>query len=112
MKKKMSFEDFVDWIQMSSDTCIHPSPKKNQLDWFTDKSGTVLVDFIGKFETLQEDWDSISKTLHITKPLPHLKKRKASATRHYTEYYDSKTKEIIREKFVVDIEYFGYTFDT
>ncbi len=34
MSKEMSFPEFVHWIQNSSDTSIHPSKHKNQLDWF------------------------------------------------------------------------------
>lgn len=110
MKDKLSFEEFVNWIQNSSDTCIHPSTKKNQLDWFTDREGNVLVDFIGKFENLESDWDIISKKLGINKKLPH-KNNTNSNTKHYSEFYTEETRDIIHNKFKVDIEYFGYTFE-
>ena len=108
MRDKMTFEEFVDWIKYSSSTCIHPVPHRNQLDWLIDPHGNVIVDFIGKFESLQEDWALVCKKVGIGKPLPHEKRNPRG--KHYTEYYTSATKDIIADKFRVDIEYFGYEF--
>jgi len=109
MSDKMSFPEFVHWIENSSDTCIHPSPHKNQLDWFLDKNQQIAVDFIGKFENLNEDWKHISKHLGINAPLPHANQNPAKK-KHYTEYYTDELRDIIAEKFHKDIEYFGYSF--
>jgi hypothetical protein len=65
LRDKMTFEQFVDWIQYSSATCIHSAPHRYQLDWFVDHNGNVLADFIGKFERprgglgfcREETWD-------------------------------------------------------
>ncbi|HEV2209150.1 MAG TPA: sulfotransferase family protein [Verrucomicrobiae bacterium] len=110
LSKQMSFEQFVDWIQFSSSTCIHPVPHRYQVDWFVDPHGTVLADFIGRFETLEEDWARIARILGIQEQLPH-KNRNPRRTRHYTEYYSPDTRARIAEKFRVDIERFGYEFD-
>lgn len=109
MADQMSFCEFVDWIQNSSDTCIHPTSHKNQLDWFLTPEGRVGVDFIGRFETLQADWQKIAEKLGITADLPHENKNPIRQ-KPYTEYYTSATRDQIAEKFRVDIEYFGYTF--
>ncbi len=108
MRNEMTFDEFVDWIQYSSSTCIHSSPHRYQLDWFVDPNGKVLADFIGKFERLEEDWAVIAEKLGITKMLPH--RRASLRTRHYTEYYTARTREVIATKFKVDIEHFGYEF--
>jgi hypothetical protein len=108
MKNQMTFDEFVDWIQYSSATCIHSSPHRYQLDWFVDPNGNVLADFIGKFERLDEDWAYVAQKLGITETLPH--RRASFRTRHYTEYYNAKTRELIANKFRVDIERFGYEF--
>ena len=108
MRDKMTFDEFVDWIQYSSSTCIHSSPHRYQLDWFVDPDGRVLADFIGRFERLEEDWALVARKLGITETLPH--RRSNARARHYTEYYSAKTREIIAVKFKVDIEKFGYEF--
>ena len=108
MKDQMSFTEFVEWIQYSSSTCIHSSPHRYQLDWFVDPDGKVLADFIGRFERLEEDWAFVAGKLGVIETLPHWKQ--SARTRHYTEYYSARTKEIIAAKFKVDIEQFGYEF--
>lgn len=105
-----TFEEFVEWINYSSDTCLHPTQHKNQLDWFCEGNGKLLVDFIGRFERLHDDWKIVCEKLRIDVNLPHVNKNPAR-TRHYTKYYTKKTKQIIAEKFSVDIEYFGYEFE-
>jgi len=109
MKSKMNFEEFVEWMKYSSCTCIHPVPHRYQLDWFVNPHGDVIVDFIGKFERLADDWKIISSKLGVASQLPR-KNVNPSKRRHYTEYYTEKTKEIIRKRFLVDIEYFEYEF--
>ena len=106
----MTFDEFVDWIKYSSSTCNHPVPHTNQLDWLIDPHGNILMDYIGKLETLSDDWKIISKRLSITAELPH--KNRNSDKMHYSEYYNEKTKEIIRKKFTIDIEHFEYEFDS
>jgi len=109
LRSKMGFEEFVGWIEYSSDTCVFPSKHKNQLDWFVDEHGRVLADFIGTYENLERDWAHVCARLGVSVTLPHTRQNPHNA-RHYTEYYDQKTRDIIAQKFRVDIEYFGYTF--
>lgn len=81
-RNTMSFDEFVDWIQYSSSTCLYPTPHRHQLDWFVDPSGNVLADFIGKFERLDEDWAFVAQKLGIAERLLHRMANPRGATLH------------------------------
>jgi len=108
-----SFEEFVEQYNYSSDFCKWPTRKRHQLDWFTDSQGRMAMDYVGRFETLQQDLAQICNRLAIAPPehLIHAHKRDDHAKRHYSEYYTDKTREIIARKFRRDIEFFGYEFE-
>ena len=81
---------------------------KPQSVWVCDDKGNLLVDYIGRFESLQEDLDRISKEIGIPfKPLAHTN---GSSHKHYQDYYTEETKAIVVEAYKKDIELFNYDF--
>tara|TARA_Y100000034_G_scaffold135420_1_gene207269 strand:+ start:328 stop:876 length:549 start_codon:yes stop_codon:yes gene_type:complete len=105
---KSSFEAFIKWHNYATDACINPTQKKYQLDFLTDESGNVVVDYIGKFENLQKDFDIICDKIGIPRrKLPHMNK---TGQKNYTKFYNNEMREIIAQRFIKDIEYFEYEF--
>ncbi len=124
-----SFKDFV------MNKLPSPGPDDNyrhvmpQTDMLYGRDGRLLVDFVGKFENLQSDFDKVCAQLGIEKStLPHVNssdkssrelKRKMrnflyrnneTPLRQYTDFYDDETREFVADLYRMDIENFGYNF--
>jgi hypothetical protein len=108
-----NFTDFLKWkldphrqYQYHIDTSIDL-----QSNYVTGLDGELIVDFIGRYETLESDFERI--LTRIGEPnirLPH--KRKASSRKKdYREYYSDTTAELVYNHFKRDIDLFGYKFD-
>lgn len=99
IKSMKDFGEYLEW-RVRED-------KKLQKDFVTDYDGKIILDFVGKYEYLSEDFDHVCKTLNIAASLPHLKKSKH---RDYRMYYNDQTKRLIEEHFSEDIDLFQYRF--
>ena len=115
-----------------TDTYRHIIP---QYDFLHDEAGKLLVDFVGRYESLQADFDTVCARVGIPPtPLPQVNRslegtwpdslrelrkqlRRAlwSLERkhtfpHYTQYYDDESREFVGRLFRKDIEAFNYAF--
>ena len=70
----------------------------------------MFVDFVGRFENLKKDWEYVAEKINVEKELPHLRKSIGKNKKHYSEYYDEKSKNIIQKLYKHDIKYFKYKF--
>lgn len=80
---------------------------QTQWHWLSDEADRCLVDYIGRFETLQADFASLSRILGTSSPLPHLKQSAASSP---SNFYDEDTRKIVASYYSIDIEKFNYQF--
>lgn len=81
----------------------------NMLHWITDESGEIIVDYIGRFEKLHEDYVKICE--RIGQPPPTLPHKKRSAHTHYSTYYDEETRQLVADRFRKEIDLFSYEFE-
>ena len=82
-----------------------------QYKYIYDKKGNLLVEFVGRFENLQNDFDKVCRNLGIKDSVLSNRESTASAGRKpYKEYYDIETIGIIEKIYKKDIELFNYKF--
>jgi len=83
---------------------------RSQLYWIQDFNGAIPLDYIGRFETLREDFEVVVKTLgldHIS--LPRMIK---GSGKSYVEEYDDEGRQLVRQTFGEEIGLFGYPFSS
>jgi hypothetical protein len=71
-------------------------------------TGKICVDFIGRFERIQEDFGVISRRLGMEIELPHLNKSNLSGV--YRDAYSERMRKIVGEIYELDARIFEYDF--
>lgn len=79
-----------------------------QLEWLRAFDGSIPLDFIGRFETLEADFRTICSRLGVERSLPH---RVAGSGADYRSVYDSFSRDLIAERYEEEIRLFGYAFE-
>lgn len=83
----------------------HLKPMYKLIDYLSEYN--INLDFIGKFENLETDWQIVKNKLNISESLPHLNQSK-----HYPYQRYFKKQKIIDKTinlYKKDFEYFNYT---
>jgi hypothetical protein len=83
-----------------------------QSDYLIDLHGNLIVDFIGKYESLQEDFAKACRSIGLkNRALPHKREAK-DRKKDYRSYYSDETAELVAQHFAQDIQLLDYQFDT
>jgi Sulfotransferase family len=78
-----------------------------QSSYAYDRDGTPLVDFIGRFECLERDFDAIAKRLGLEVQLPRIN---GSSHDKFQTYYSDETIKLVADLYETDIANFGYSW--
>jgi hypothetical protein len=69
--------------------------------------GQRVVDFVGRFENLDADFEKVAQRLSISSKLKRLNQTRRTI---YQQHYDTKTTELVAAAYQADIVEFGYEF--
>ena len=82
-----------------------------QSDYVIDLHGNLIVDFIGRYESLVEDFAESCRRIGIAQPELLHSRKAGDRQKDYRRYYSDTTAALIAEHYRADIERFGYRFD-
>jgi hypothetical protein len=99
------FPDFVENVVSKEYT--HDKHLMPQYLFVTNTKKEIIVNRIGKFESMTEDFESImhSKNLFIKLPVVHKSKKY-----DYRDYYDNETLRIVTDIYSEDLNLFNYRY--
>ena len=100
VSRMKGFEEYLHWRVESY--------RLLQKDFVADARGRLLVDFLGRFERLEEDFATVCAAVGVRAGLIHLNR---SVHRDYRCYYTDRTRELVETFWADDVESFGYRFD-
>jgi hypothetical protein len=105
-----TFEEFiVKCTETIDDGLGRRSFVYNQLDYLTGDDGNLIVDFVGRYENLELDFQRLTASQGLG--LVVLPRLNTSRHQHYSDYYTPLTRDIVAERFARDIAAFGYSFE-
>lgn len=91
----------------------YKTPAHERGETFHDYFDPKQIDFVGRFENRNNDLEYISKRIgvSINKDIHTRKKQMLDKNKkHYTEYYDDYTRELVSTIYSKDIKFYGYEF--
>lgn len=113
------YPTFSSWVmEFLDESRIHEhSLLKPQYLYIFDVAGNCMVDFVGKYENLNADFDIVRAKIGLSKTLPYLNKSQESSSkkkigRAYQQHYTPQMASRIAQLYARDAAQFGYTFDS
>jgi hypothetical protein len=97
-----SFDRFARWVVEQEVPEAHCRPQSRHVVY----EGRLIVDFLGRFERLTEDWEVVRARFGLA-PLPS---RNRSDHRPFRELYTPDLVKVVGDYYAEDVERFRYTF--
>lgn len=98
----VSMSGFEDFLKFYLDT-----KPRNQKSFLVNEDGQLMMDFVGRFENLSDDFDYICRRLDIKHELG---KKNTSKHKPYAEYYTPEMRDALGAWFESDVKEFNYKF--
>ncbi|MBZ9632350.1 sulfotransferase family protein [Salegentibacter sp. LM13S] len=98
IKSFKNFDEYIDWR-------VHNDLRLQKSFFYSDDE--FLMDFVGKFESLNADFQKICDHLSIKSDLPYLNSSRKE--KEFLHFYSKASLEMIDQAFREDISLFGYS---
>lgn len=104
------FDSFGEFVRhsLANPAVMADQHLRPQYKFVVDGSGELKMDFVGRFESLQEDFLRISEHLGLSAQLPHINPSKRT---DFRANFDDETAQIVARVYAEDIRLFHYSFD-
>lgn len=99
--KAAIFLSFKDWLPK-----LIEEGDLNQLHYLCDNKGRLLTDYVGRFESLQKDFNYVQGIIKTNVQLSH---RNKTDHEPFESYYDDYCVDLVANFYRADIEFFGYS---
>ena len=105
----MSFAEFCELV------CAIPDDRTDKhlrsQSAFLYHKGAPIVPFIGKIETMADDWQCLMQQLSLDIPIRHINQTQ-QRHQHYSDFYTSSSLiNLVGDRYSEDIRNFGYDFE-
>ena len=80
-----------------------------QIQLLSDDNSNVVLDFVGRYESLQQSYDEICSRIGV--PITALSRKNPSSHDAYAGYYDDELRDRVSEFYKDDLRIFSYDFD-
>ncbi len=101
----MPFEEFAELVCALDDELTEKHLKTQS--YFLVRDGRIVPRFLGRVESMADDWRALCELARADIPLPH-----ENRSRHapYTAFYDRRLVNLVGDRYRSDVEMFGYDF--
>jgi hypothetical protein len=83
--------------------------RRPQWQFISDRNGVQAIDFVARFEHMQEDFDRICSQLGLNSTT--LARSNETGRDDYRAYYDDELQAMVADAYREDLQRFGYGFD-
>jgi len=111
LRRDMTFKEFAEAVSRIPDEVANHHFRSQHVTVCDDgPERTVLADFVGRFERLNEDFRRVSERIGLEAGLAHVGGSRSRNLHSYRDFYDDKLARMVGERYREDADLFGYSF--
>lgn len=82
-----------------------------QINYLQDFRSSFPIEFVGRYERLEEDFERVAKKLNVNRKLQWINRTDTRKIVPYQEFYDDQTRGIVANLYSEDLRLLGYDFE-